>query len=110
MAGIESFRSIGFPIRVHAGDSAIARLADEVDRARAKRVFLVCGPSIAHRTSLLDQVREILGDRLAGVFDQVEAGSPLPSVEKGVAKAAEAGADAIVAVGGGSAVVTTRPL
>ncbi len=110
MAATDSFRAVAFPVRVHAGPDAMARLGDEVDRLGAKRVFVVCGQSVARFTSLLDRVSAVLGQRLAGVFDEAETGSPLPSVEKGVAKAAEAGADLIVAVGGGSAVVTARAI
>jgi len=44
------------------------------------------------------------------VFDGVETSSPLPSVRDGVAAAREAGADIIVAVGGGSAMVTARAI
>jgi alcohol dehydrogenase class IV len=105
-----SFRITGYSIRVHAGDDAIARLSDEADRARAKRAFVVCGQTVAHRTGLLDRVKDALGDRLAGVFDGAQTGSPVPSVEKGAAMAADAGADLIVAVGGGSAVVTARAI
>ncbi|HJN88449.1 MAG: iron-containing alcohol dehydrogenase family protein [Dehalococcoidia bacterium] len=110
MPGPNSFRISGYSIRVHAGDDAIARLSDEADRARAKRVFVVCGQSVAHRTDLLNRVRDVLGGRLAGVFDGAQTGSPVPSVTKGAAMAAEAGADLIVAVGGGSAVVTARAI
>lgn len=110
MAANDSFRAVTFPVRVHAGSRALDRLSDEVDRTGAKRVFVVCGQSVARFTSLLDRVSEALGTRLAGVFDGAETGSPLPSVEKGVAQAAEAGADLIVAVGGGSAVVTARAI
>jgi len=110
LAGIDSFRSVNFPVRVHAGPRALANLSDEVDRLGAKRVFVVCGQSVARFTSLLDTVSAALGERLAGVFDEAETGSPLPSVEKGVVQAAEAGADLILAVGGGSAVVTTRAI
>jgi alcohol dehydrogenase class IV len=83
-------------------------LSDEADRARAKRAFVVCGQTVAHRTGLLDRIRDALGNRLAGVFDGAQTGSPVPSVEKGAAMAADAGADLIIAVGGGSAVVTAR--
>ncbi len=110
MPSPNSFRITGYSIRVHAGDDAIARLSDEADRARAKRAFVVCGQTVAHRTGLLDRVKDALGDRLAGVFDGAQTGSPVPSVEKGAAMAADAGADLIVAVGGGSAVVTARAI
>ena len=110
MPKTNSFRSVAYPLRIHAGVDALQNLAEEVDRQRAKRAFIVCGQSVAHRTNLLDRTKEVLGERLAGVFDGVEASSPLPSVEMGVVMAAEAGADLIVALGGGSAVVTTRAI
>ena len=110
MPATDSFRAVAHPVRVHAGLDALARLSDEVDRTGAKRVLVVCGQSVARRTGLLDRVSAALGQRLVGVFDEAETGSPLPSVEKGVAKAAESDADLIVAVGGGSAVVTARAI
>ena len=110
MAKTTGFRSVGFQIRVHAGENALAMLAEEVDRQRAKRVMLVCGRSVAAKTDLLQRAKDVLGERFAGVFDGVLAGSPLPSVEKGTVMAAETGADLLVALGGGSAVVTTRAI
>lgn len=110
LAAATSFRHVSYPVRIHAGDNAIARLGEEMDRAGAKRALAVCGQTVARRTNLLDRVKEALGDRFVGVFDGTEAGSPLPSVEIGVAAAQDAGADIIVAVGGGSAVVTTRAI
>jgi alcohol dehydrogenase len=110
LAAATSFRHVSYLVRIHAGDNAIAGLGEEVDRAGAKRALVVCGQTIARRTNLLDRVKEALEDRFAGVFDGVEAGSPLPSVELGVAAARDAGADIIVAVGGGSAVVTARAI
>ena len=107
---VNSFRDVAYPLRIHAGTDALQKLAEEVDRQRAKRAFIVCGQSVARHTNLLDRTKEALGERLAGVFDGAQAGSPLPSVENGVALAAEAGADLIVALGGGSAVVTTRAI
>lgn len=110
MTSARAFRSVGYQIRVHAGPTVISRLGDEVERVRGKRVFVVCGQTVAHRTGLLDRVKEALGDRFAGVFDGAQAGSPLPSVELGAAMALDAGADTVVAVGGGSAVVTARAM
>lgn len=104
----DSFRFVGYPIRVHAGKEAINRLADEVDRLKAQRVLVVCGRSVADNTDLIDRVKNVLGDRVAGVFTGGKTGSPLTSVLEGVAAAREADADGIVAVGGGSAVVTAR--
>ena len=104
------FRSVALPVRVHGGPNVIARLGDEVDRLRAQRILVVCGQTVAHKTDLLDRVKDSLGDKFAGVFDAVQASSPLPSVELATAQARDAGADLIVALGGGSAVVTARAI
>ena len=104
----ESFRFVGYPVRVHAGPDAISKLAEEVDRAGAQRVLVVCGRSIISNTDLVARVKDALGERVAGVFSGGKTGSPLTSVLEGVAAAREANSDGIIAVGGGSAVVTAR--
>ena len=110
MPGFKPFRYVANPIRIHAGGDVMARLGDEAARAGAKRAFIVCGQSVVNRTNLVDRVRGALGDRLAGVFDAVEAGSPIPSVQRGAMMARDSAADLIIAVGGGSAVVTARAI
>ena len=71
-------------------------------------MLVVCGQSIADKTDLVDRVKGTLGDRVVGVFAGGKTGSPLTSVLQGVKAARDADADGIVAVGGGSAVVTAR--
>ena len=104
----DSFRFVSYPVRVHAGQDAISKLADEVERLRVQRLLVVCGQSVAEKTDLVDRVKGAVGDRVAGVFTGGKTGSPLTSVLEGVAAAREIDADGIVAVGGGSAVVTAR--
>ena len=104
----DSFRFVGYPVRVHAGADAIGSLAGEVDRLKVQRVLVVCGQSVAEKTDLVERVKAALGGRVAGVFSGGKTGSPVTSVLEGVAAAREVDADGIVAVGGGSAVVTAR--
>lgn len=104
----DSFRFVGYPVRVHAGPDAIGRLADEADRLRTQRLLVVCGQSVADKTDLVERVKGALGDRVAGVFSGGKTGSPVTSVLEGVAAARDVDADGIIAVGGGSAVVTAR--
>ena len=110
MTTVPQFRHVAHPVRVFAGDDALSNLSAAVQRTGAVRPFVVCGQSVATRTDLLDRVAEALGEKPAGVFDGVQAGSPVPSVMQGAAMAREAGADLIIAVGGGSAVVTARAI
>ena len=110
MTTVPPFRHVAYPVRVFAGDDALSNLSAAVQRTGAVRPFVVCGQSVAKRTDLLERVTEALGEKPAGIFDGVQAGSPVPSVMQGAAMAREAGADLIIAVGGGSAVVTARAI
>lgn len=107
---VNPFRHVSYAVRVHAGDNAISNLRQEADRLGARRPFVVCGQSVAKRTNLLERVHEALGREPAGVFDSVQTGSPETAVLEGARMAREAGADLIIAVGGGSAVVTARAI
>jgi alcohol dehydrogenase class IV len=93
--------------RIHAGADALRQVAKEAERLGADRAFVICGGSVA-RGGLLDRVRSLLGIRFAGAFTGVRKESPLPDVQACVEAARAAKADLLVAIGGGSAVVTTR--
>jgi len=110
MEAVTPFRHRSFPLSIHAGKDALDQLRGEVDRKKAKRAFIVCGKSIARNTDLIARIKANLEDKLVGVYAGVEAASPLPSVLEGAAAAREARADLIVAVGGGSAMVTARAI
>jgi len=56
----------------------------------------------------MDMLHEALGDRPVATFSDVREHSPLPQVRAAAEVLAESGADGVIAVGGGSAVVTAR--
>ena len=103
-----TFRAVGYPLRLHAGAGALENLRAEVERRKAKRAFVICGQTVAHKTDLLDRISRILGDLYAGAYDGMDKDSTWPAVERGVAAAKEADADLLIAVGGGSVIVGTR--
>jgi maleylacetate reductase len=86
------------PGRVLFGAGAVDRLADEVDRLGARRVLLVAGRSRAAHAA------ERLGDRVAATWTGIVQHVPVATAEQARALAREAGADAVVCVGGGSAI------
>lgn len=102
-----TFRHTAPAPRIHAGAGALQQLGKEAERLGAQRAFLICGESVA-RSGLLTQVRGQLGSRYAGAYTEVRKESPLPAVVACVEAARSAGADLLIAIGGGSAVVTTR--
>jgi alcohol dehydrogenase class IV len=105
---MRSFQHITPPLRLFSGPDSLGQLGRELDRLNSRRAVIVCGSSLARDGSPLDLVRLAMGGRCAGVFCGVRAHSPVPAVEAAARELARLEADAVVAVGGGSAIVTAR--
>ena len=105
-----SFRYLSPAARLYAGVDALSNLKREAQRLEARRAFVVCSETVARTTNLLERTREELGEMFAGSYDGAKRESPIPLVMAGVEAAKAAQADMIVAVGGGSAVVTARAI
>ncbi|MGP4025997.1 maleylacetate reductase [Actinomadura sp. 3N407] len=89
------------PARVLIGSGALRLVADEVARLGARRVLLVATPSAA---AAAGEVAEALGPRLAASFGGPAPHTPVAVTAEAMAVAGEAGADCVVAIGGGSAI------
>lgn len=85
------------PGRVVFGVGSVEHLGEEVDRLGAGRVLAIAGKRA------IDSLVERLGDRWAASFTDVQQHVPVEAAARGVAAASEAGADCLVAMGGGSA-------
>ena len=90
-----------FPGRVVFGDGSLERLAEEVERLGARRAILLCTPG---QRVTAEAVAARLGDRAAGVFDRAAMHVPIETAVAAREYAASRGADACVAVGGGSTI------
>jgi maleylacetate reductase len=89
--------------RVVYGQPAAAALTEEVSRLERRRVLVVTNRSLA-TSKLLAGFAAGLGERYAGCFSGVTAHGPRQCVLKGAEAARAAGADLLVAVGGGSVI------
>jgi alcohol dehydrogenase len=103
-----SFQHVTPPLRLFHGPESLGHLGRELDRVNSSRAVIFCGSSLAREGSLLDRVQLAMGDRCAGIFTGVRAHSPVPSVEAAAQELKRLQADAVIAVGGGSAIVTAR--
>ncbi|MBO3680430.1 iron-containing alcohol dehydrogenase family protein [Streptomyces sp. NEAU-YJ-81] len=101
-------RHLSPAFRTFCGEGALDALPRELTRVGARRAVIICIPAVAAHAEAMGRVHEVLGERLVGQFDGVEEHSPLPSVERARAFLADHEADAVIAVGGGSSVVTAR--
>ena len=77
-------------------------LKEEVDRSGGHAVFLLASGTINRETDMVGQIRNALGNRLAGVHARIGAHTPRTDVVDAANAARSAGADLLVTVGGGS--------
>ena len=82
-------------------------LARELERSRARRVFVTTTKSLTGGNLVAEVVAE-LGTRFAGKFHDIAAHSPREAVIAGANAIRAAGADLVVAIGGGSVIDATK--
>lgn len=96
-----SFTYDALPGRVVFGPAARAGLADEVERLGARRCLLIAS---GRDETLVDELSTALGDRAVARFRDVAQHVPVDRAGAAIALAEAEGVDAVVAVGGGSAI------
>ena len=77
-------------------------LAQEVDRLDAQAVFVLASGTLARTTDTIDRLRQVLGNRIAGVCAKIGAHTPRTDVVEAANAARDVGADLLVTLGGGS--------
>jgi maleylacetate reductase len=87
---------------VRFGIPAAEAVAEQATRLGAERVFLMVSGTLNRTTPEIERIRGALGNRCAGVFDQMPAHSPRRAVIAATEHARAADTDLIVTVGGGS--------
>ncbi|MDO9435944.1 iron-containing alcohol dehydrogenase family protein [Hydrogenophaga sp.] len=95
-------------MRLHSGAGSLQKVSAELRRLGCQRAVIFCGGSLSRHPTLLLELRNSLGNAYAGTFDRVRAHSPTDVVMEAAQMLRECGADAAIAVGGGSAIVTAR--
>jgi len=93
---------------IRYGRGRVAELGDALDERELGDALVVCGSNVGANEDLMDPIREGLGDRLAGVFDRTTPDKRVETAFDLLDRRAEVGADALVAVGGGSSLDIAR--
>lgn len=96
--------------RVVFGQPAAPAAAQEATRIGARRVFIVSSKSLSRKTPAIGEIRQGLGERYAGLFDECIAHTPWPSVIAAADAVRAAAPDLILTVGGGTPIDTVKIL
>lgn len=88
--------------RVVWGRPAAEAVSDEAEKRNARRVFVVASKTLNRQTDVIGKIRNALGDRFAGVFDEIREHTPRDSVIAAVKAARAAEPDLLLSVGGGT--------
>lgn len=107
-ASRHDYRIVSYPHRVYSGKDALRHLPAEARRHGGKRIFLICGSTVARRTDLIDRIGSLLGASVAGIFDRMSKDTGLEEVLAARDAALDAGADLLVAIGAGSVIQGAR--
>jgi len=83
-------------------------VAAELERHDRHRVFVVATRSLSRKTGVVSSLVAMLGNRFAGLFDDVEPHVPRTVAVAAAAASREAGADMLISIGGGSAIDTGK--
>ena len=87
---------------VSFGRPAAEVVAEEARKLGANRVFLMVSNTLNNKTDEIETIRRALGNLCSGTFDAMAPHTPRADVIQATKAAAEAGADLIVTIGGGS--------
>lgn len=110
MTGFKDFYQFAWSTRTVVGKGLIEGVGFEFAKEGAHRLLLVTD-EVIRGTGLVERVESGVADgglEVAGIFDDVQQDSAVDTVERCAAAAKEAGADAFLAVGGGSVMDTAK--
>jgi alcohol dehydrogenase len=110
MSGFKDFYQFIAPTRVIAGRGLVEGLGFELSKEGARRVAIVTD-QVIRATGLIDKVEAGIADgglEVAAIYDGVPPDSDSAAVVAAAEQARAAGADAFLAVGGGSVMDTAK--
>ena len=94
--------------RVIWGKPAAEAVVEEANRRAAKRLFIVTGRTLNRQTDVVTKIRDALGSRCVGTFDECREHTPRESVMAAADAARAAQPDLILSIGGGTVIDTVK--
>lgn len=96
------------PSRILWGGDTLEALGNELERLSIARALVVCGSTLSRDSVLTGKICRAARGRIADFYNGVQAHSPLDSVLEGARRLTREKCDGVIALGGGSALVTAR--
>jgi len=96
---LDSFVYNGNPARVIFGHGTIARLPEEADRLRARRILVLSTPEQAAQAS---DIAQHLGARVVATYSKAQMHTPVEVTADAMRFVEDHAADALLSIGGGS--------
>ena len=93
--------------RMVAGNGSADRLPDIVAEHGGRRALVVCGRTVAEGPQLR-LIRQVAGDLIVGIFDEVRPHGGLSGAISGVRAVEKADADCLISLGGGSTIDSAK--
>jgi alcohol dehydrogenase class IV len=104
------FESAAIPARIISGQGCRQALPELIGSLGLERVLLVTDPNVRNSSDVVGGIERMLGYRVGGIFDRVEAHVPEASVGAAVEFARHLQPDAVLSIGGGSAHDTAKAI
>lgn len=98
---MDDFEYNANPGRVIFGSGTIQKLPAELERQKLTKPLLLSTPE---QVGQADDLKTVLGGRVAGVFSEATMHTPTHVTDKALAYATSQGADCVVSIGGGSTI------
>ncbi|MBN2259902.1 MAG: iron-containing alcohol dehydrogenase [Clostridiales bacterium] len=92
------------PSKIRFGKGIIKELDEELNKISAKKIMLICDEGIIKANILKNVLKFVKEDKIVVVFSKIEANPKDYNIHEGADLAIEEKVDALVAVGGGSAI------
>ena len=88
--------------------SSPEEIQNEIKRLNVKKVFIVSSSTLSKKTSEIDMIKQTLGKKFVGLFDNCIAHSPLENVIECAKEVQKSSPDIIITIGGGTPIDTVK--
>ena len=88
--------------------SSLEEIQNEIKRLNVKKVFIVSSSTLSKNTSEIDMIKQTLGKKFVGLFDNCIAHSPLENVIECAKEVQKSSPDIIITIGGGTPIDTVK--